>query len=43
MGKSQKKRLLEAHNRTMKKWLLIPYTMVTKRDGKINMLHIESR
>lgn len=43
MGKSQKKRLLEAHARTMKKWLLIPYIMVTKHGGKINMLHIESR
>lgn len=42
MGKSQKKRLLEAHNRTMKKWLLIPYTKSTSY-GKINMLHVESR
>ena len=38
MGKSQKKRLLEAHARTIKNWLLIPYT--TKRGM---MLHIESR
>lgn len=38
MGKSQKKRLLEAHSRTMKKWLLIPY--MTSRGM---MLHIESR
>lgn len=43
MGKSQKKRLLEAHNRTMKKWLLIPFIRITKYNGKINMLHIESR
>lgn len=42
MGKSQKKRLLEAHNRTMKKWLLIPYVILTRR-GPQNMLHIESR
>lgn len=42
MGKSQKKRLLEAHNRTMKKWLLIPYVIQTIRGPK-NMLHIESR
>ena len=38
MGKSQKKRLLEAHVRTMNKWLLIPY--MTSRGM---MLHIESR
>lgn len=38
MGKSQKKRLLEAHARTMKNWLLIPYHVA---DGM--MLHVESR
>ena len=38
MGKSQKKRLLEAHARTMKNWLLIPYPVV----GGM-MLHVESR
>lgn len=38
MGKSQKKRLLEAHARTMKKWLLVPYYVV----GGM-MLHVESR
>lgn len=38
MGKSQKKRLLEAHARTMKKWLLIPYMI---QHGM--MLHVESR
>lgn len=38
MGKSQKKRLLEAHARTMKNWLLIPYHVV----GGM-MLHVESR
>lgn len=38
MGKSQKKRLLEAHARTIKKWLLIPYNVV----GGM-MLHVESR
>lgn len=38
MGKSQKKRLLEAHSRTMKKWLLIPYYVVGE-----TMLHVESR
>lgn len=42
MGKSQKKRLLEAHVRTMKNWLLIPYEVATPR-GIIAMLHIESR
>lgn len=42
MGKSQKKRLIQAHARTMKKWLLVPYTVI--RGGHdINMLHIESR
>lgn len=39
MGKSQKKRLLEAHSRTMKNWLLIPY--ITTKWGM--MLHVESR
>lgn len=39
MGKSQKKRLLEAHVRTMKKWLLIPY----KASSNVTMLHVESR
>jgi hypothetical protein len=39
MGKSQKKRLLEAHARTMKKWLLIPY----KVSSNVTMLHVESR
>lgn len=38
MGKSQKKRLLEAHARTIKNWLLIPYE--TKWGM---MLHVESR
>lgn len=38
MGKSQKKRLLEAHVRTMKKWLLIPYMSQCRM-----MLHVESR
>lgn len=38
MGKSQKKRLLEAHVRTMKKWSLIPYTT-----SHGMMLHVESR
>ena len=38
MGKSHKKRLLEAHVRTMKKWLLIPYMT---QHGM--MLHVESR
>lgn len=42
MGKSQKKRLLEAHARTMKKWLLIPYTRLTSHE-MVNMLHVESR
>ena len=42
MGKSQKKRLLEAHVRTMKKYLLIPYTFMTSA-GPRHMLHIESR
>lgn len=42
MGKSQKKRLLEAHVRTMKKYLLIPYTLTTSA-GPRNMLHVESR
>lgn len=39
MGKSQKKRLLEAHIRTMKKWLLVPYAV----NSKVTMLHVESR
>lgn len=39
MGKSQKKRLLEAHVRTIKKWLLIPY----KVSSDVTMLHVESR
>lgn len=39
MGKSQKKRLLEAHNRTMKKWLLIPY----KVSPAITLLRVEPR
>lgn len=39
MGKSQKKRLLEAHVRTMKKWLLITY----KVSSNVTMLHVESR
>lgn len=38
MGKSQKKRLLEAHVRTMKNWLLIPYETQQRM-----MLHVESR
>lgn len=38
MGKSQKKRLLEAHVRTMKNWLLIPYYVT----GGM-MLHVKSR
>lgn len=38
MGKSQKKRLVEAHLRTMKNWIIIPYFT-----GNCNMLHIESR
>ena len=42
MGKSQKKRLLEAHVRTMKKYLLNPYTIMTSA-GLCNMLHVESR
>lgn len=42
MGKSQNKRLLEAHNRTMKKWLLIPFVRLTER-GLIDMLHVELR
>ena len=42
MGKSQKKRLLEAHVRTIKKYLLIPYTLMAKA-GPCSMLHIESR
>ena len=42
MGKSQKKRLLEAHVRTMKKYLLIPYTLMTSA-GPRDILHIESR
>ena len=42
MGKSQKKRLLEAHVRTMKKWLLIPYRWMTAA-GPRNRLHIEAR
>ena len=39
MGKSQNKRLLEAHSRTIKKWLLIPY----KVSSNVTMLHVESR
>lgn len=38
MGKSQKKRLPEAHARTMKKWLLIPCST-----SQGMMLHVESR
>lgn len=38
MGKSQKKRLIEAHLRTMKNWNLIPYM-----SSHGAMIHIESR
>jgi len=38
MGKSQKKRLIEAHLRTMKNWKLIPYI-----GSQGAMIHIESR
>lgn len=42
MGKSQKKRLLEAHARTKKNWLLVPY-VIKNAAGTFHMLHIESR
>lgn len=43
MGKSQKKRLLEAHERTMRLYKLIPYTKLKSNSTTIQMLHIESR
>lgn len=43
MGKSQKKRLLEAHERTMRTYKLIPYTKADFHGNPIQMLHIESR
>lgn len=43
MGKSQKKRLLEAHERTMKLYKLITYTKASYTNEPVQMLHIESR